>query len=252
MPLMLIQRRRRKLLLLLFQRKRGKAEHIITKEQLDEAFEAIDKEEHEPKKKKAPLQIMSSMVEVTPAMKRMAKECADDFKANKLDLKAQYELERDEKLKSLGLEDCDRYYKEKLAEVRIVAGKAAEDDAEEGMIIFVEKAPEAEASEAVQVAQGENQGTTEVDVLGSATAEADNFIKVLQIPNPSRPVSPSSSQPPSSSQTPAPEQVENISVLENLVNHYSGELPKENLNSDQAPETASEAVASDKVVSDSP
>jgi hypothetical protein len=133
-------------------KRRGKAERVITKEQPDEAFEAIEKGEHEPKKKKAPLQMVCPKFEVTPTMKRMDKECADDFKANKQDLKAQYELERDEKLKSLGLEDCDKYYKEKLAEVREIAGKAAEDDAGEEMMIFVEKAPEAEASEAVQVA----------------------------------------------------------------------------------------------------
>jgi alpha/beta superfamily hydrolase len=92
---------------------------------------------------------VSPMVEVTPAMKRMAKEQAEHMKAEKKDLKARYELERDEKLKTLGLENCDKYFKEKIAEVKKIAGEAAGDDSEEEMMIIVEDAPEAEVSEAV-------------------------------------------------------------------------------------------------------
>jgi UTP-glucose-1-phosphate uridylyltransferase len=103
------------------------------------------------------------MVEVTPAMKRMAKERADDVKANKKDLKAQYELERDEKLKTLGLVDCDMFFKDKMAEVRKIAGKTAEDDMEEEMMIVVEEVVEDAIFENMkkgQMNQGENQGTT--------------------------------------------------------------------------------------------
>jgi hypothetical protein len=149
-------------------KRRGKEERVITKEHLDEVLEAIEKEELKPKKKKAPLHMVCPMFELTPAMKKMADEQAIDFKANKQELKAQYVQQRDEKLKALGLENCDEVYKSKITEVREMAGKVAEDDADEEMMIVVEKAPEAEASEAVQVAQGENQGTTKADALGSA------------------------------------------------------------------------------------
>lgn len=87
------------------------------------------------------------------------------------------------------------------------------------MMIFVENSPEAEASEEVQV---------------------------TQIPVTSIPVSSPSSQPP------VPESTQDNSVLDNLVSHCSGELPEVNLNLEKASETASEVVASEKVVSESP
>jgi len=79
-------------------RKRGKAETVFHKEKLDEALDELEKEEAEPrlKKKKAPLQMKSTMVNVTPAMKRMAKEHSDDFLANRREVKAMKELEREE------------------------------------------------------------------------------------------------------------------------------------------------------------
>ena len=45
------------------------------------SLDEIEEEEAEPKlkRKKAPLDKKSSMVQVTPAMKRMAKEHSDDF-----------------------------------------------------------------------------------------------------------------------------------------------------------------------------
>jgi hypothetical protein len=66
-------------------RRKGKADLVITEEQLEEALEEIEKEEAEPKlkRKKAPLDKKSSMVQVTLAMKRMAKEHSDDFLANR-------------------------------------------------------------------------------------------------------------------------------------------------------------------------
>lgn len=54
---------------------------------MERVLNEIVEEEHEPKKKKAPLQIVSSMFEVTPAMKRMADERAEHMRADKHDLK---------------------------------------------------------------------------------------------------------------------------------------------------------------------
>jgi hypothetical protein len=143
----------------------GKGERVIIQEHLDEALEAIEKEEHEPKKKRAPLQIVSPMVEMTPILKRLANERASDIIADKKELKAQYIQQRDEKLKSLGLGDCDKFYKEKLAEIKEIAGKAAEDDVEEEMMIIVEDAPEVGTSEAIPQAVGPDSSSLQKSAL---------------------------------------------------------------------------------------
>jgi hypothetical protein len=130
-------------------RRRSKGETVITKEQLEKALEEIEAEEHKPKRKKqAPAQIVTPMFKMTPALKRMANERADDLIADKKDLKAQYIHERDENLKAPGLENCDEYYKEKIAEVKAIVGEVAEDDMEEEMMIIMEEAQGANASEA--------------------------------------------------------------------------------------------------------
>jgi hypothetical protein len=56
----------------------------------------------------------------------------------------------------------------------------------------------------------------------------------------------SSSQPPSTNQT------QDTTVLDNLVSHYSGELPEVRLHSEKASEVASVAVAYEEVTSESP
>jgi hypothetical protein len=59
-------------------------------------------------------------------------------------------------------------------------------------------------------------------------------------------------EPSSSSQPPSTNQTEDTSVLDNLVSHYSGELPNVEPTLEKASEAASEAVASEKVASESP
>jgi hypothetical protein len=56
----------------------------------------------------------------------------------------------------------------------------------------------------------------------------------------------SSSQPPSTNQT------QDTTVLDNLVSHYSGELPEVRQHLEKASEVASEAVAHEEVTSESP
>jgi hypothetical protein len=208
-------------------RSKGKVETIITKEQLDKALDGIKAEEHKSKKKKQALvPIVTPIFEVTPAMKKMANECAADLNAKEMDQKAQYIQERDEKLKALGFEKCDEYFKEKSAEVKAIAGEAA--------------GKEAGTSEAVP------QAAVPQPTASESTSVVDNSIKVCQIPNPSINI-----EPPLSN-SPVHEPIEDNSILDNLISHCSGELQDPNLNSEKASETASEAVAFEKVISESP
>lgn len=78
----------------------------------------MEAEEQKPRKRKqAPEQIITPMFVMTPAMAKMAKEHADRLIAGKKDKAAQYIQERDEKLKAIGLENCDEFYLKKIDEV---------------------------------------------------------------------------------------------------------------------------------------
>ena len=87
------------------------------------ALKEMDEEEQEvrPGKRQQTAETVSPMVVVTPAMASMANERADKLIAEKKKLTAQYLLERDEKLKAIGKENCDVYYVEKIAEVKEIA-----------------------------------------------------------------------------------------------------------------------------------
>jgi hypothetical protein len=202
-------------------KRRGKGECIITKEQLDKALDGIKAEEHQSKKKKqAPAPIFTPMVEVIADMKKMAADEADKMLAEQKEKQAKIIQDREAKLKEVGLDKNEDFFVEKMAEVKGIADKTAE--------IAKKKVTDSESA-----------------VLDS-TSEANNSVKVCQIPDPSIPISPSSSQPP------VPESTQDNSVLDNLIRHCSGELPDPNLNSEKASETTSKAVASHKVVSESP
>jgi len=82
------------------------------------------------------------MFVVTPAMARMAKEHTDKLLADKKQKEAEYLAERDAKLKSLGLENCDEYFVQKLAEVRQIASSVEHQVVEEAQEVL-ELIPEA-------------------------------------------------------------------------------------------------------------
>ena len=94
------------------------------------------------------------MFVMTPAMARMAKEYADTMIAEKKQNKADYLATRDAKLQSLGLENCDEYFVQKIAEVRQIAGSVEQQDVEEAqeMLELIPEASEAGASEAPESA----------------------------------------------------------------------------------------------------
>jgi len=94
-------------------------------------------------------------------------------------------VERDEKLKAIGQEDCDKYYVDKIAEVKAIADE-------------VEQVAMKEAQEILK----KIQGTPEVGASGSVPeftasetdrSEAPLSTKVTQIPDSPIIISPSSS-----------------------------------------------------------
>jgi len=106
-------------------RKRGKGESSVTKEAAKLALEEDwDAEVEEPKSKKLQItgtEVVSPMFVMTPDMARRADDHAKKLAEEKKKKKEQYLAEREEKLKSLGLDNCDEFFVQKLAEVREIA-----------------------------------------------------------------------------------------------------------------------------------
>jgi len=88
-------------------------------------------EESAKKKQSSDTQYESPMFVMTPAMARMTKEYSDTMIAAKKQKKAEYLAARDAKLQSLGLENCDEYFVQKIAEVRQIAGSVEQHVVEE-------------------------------------------------------------------------------------------------------------------------
>jgi len=130
-------------------RKRGKGESSITADAVLEAAAQVwdAEDERATKKKTFEKEYESPMFVMTPAMAKMAQEYADKMIVDKKQRKADYLAARDAKLKSLGLENCDEYFVQKIAEVKQIAGsddQHADEEAEK----LLEQIPEAsEASE---------------------------------------------------------------------------------------------------------
>lgn len=100
----------------------------------------------------------------------------------------------------------------------------------------------------LEVIQGTSEAGASGSVPKSAAPEATSGIpgslhsnSVVNIESNSS----TSSQPSSSSQPPAPEPTQDNTVLDNLVSHYSGELPEVSPSLQRASEVASEEVASE-------
>jgi len=120
-------------------RKRGKGESSL--------IEDVEAEEARAKKKQSTdTQNECPMFVVTPEMARMAKEYADMMIADKKQMKIDYLAERSAKLKSLGLENCDEYFVQKIAKVRQIVGSVEQQAVEEAKEML-ELIPEAGASE---------------------------------------------------------------------------------------------------------
>jgi len=123
-------------------RKRGKGESSTT--------EVVETEEERAKKKKAfEEKYESPMFVMTHAMAKMAQEYADKMIADKKQQKADYFAARDAKLKELGLDKCDEYFVQKIAEVKQIDGLMEQETVEkaEEMLELIPKASKAGASE---------------------------------------------------------------------------------------------------------
>jgi len=105
--------------------------------------------------------------------------------ADKKKKAAQYIVERDEKLKAIEQEDCDKFYVDKLAEVKAIAGE-------------VEQEVVKEAQEILKKIQGTLEAGASGSILESTASETERSeaplsAKVTQIPNSPINIPPSSS-----------------------------------------------------------
>ena len=80
------------------------------------SWDAEAEEERAKKKKAFEEKYESPMFIMTPAMAKLAQEYADKMIADKKQQKADYFAARDAKLKELGLDKCDEYFVQKIAE----------------------------------------------------------------------------------------------------------------------------------------
>jgi len=134
-------------------RKRGKGESSL--------IEDVEAEEARAKKKQSTdTQNECPMFVMTPKMARMAKEYADTLIVDKKQKKVDYLAERNAKLKSLGLENCDEYFVRKIAEVRQITGSVEQQAVEEAkeMLELILDASEA-APESATVAKASEAST---------------------------------------------------------------------------------------------
>jgi len=164
-------------------RKRGKGESSM--------IEDVEAEEGRPKKMQSTdTQNECPMFVMTPEIAKRAKEYADKLTADKKKKKKEeYLAARDARLKSLGLEDCDEYYVQKIAEVKKIAGSVEEETVKEAkeMLEQIQGTSEAGASEAVPESAASKSAT--VAEPSEASAKMNQIPDLLTII--STPLSPS-------------------------------------------------------------
>ena len=124
-------------------RKRGKGESSM--------IEDVEAEEGRPKKMQSTdTQNECPMFVMTPEIAKRAKEYADKLTADKKKKKEDNLDARDARLKPLGLENCDEYFVQKLAEVKQIAGTVEQEIVKEAkeMLEQIQETSEVGASEA--------------------------------------------------------------------------------------------------------
>jgi len=115
------------------------------------------------------------MFVMTPAMARMTKEYADTMIAEKKQKEAEYLAARDAKLQSLGLENCDEYFVQKIAEVRQIAGSVEQQVVEEAQEVL-ELIPEASG------AAPESTSVAEVSEAPAQVIQTSNLPLIIPTP----------------------------------------------------------------------
>jgi len=114
------------------------------------------------------------MFVLTTAMARMTKEYADTMIAEKKQKKADYLASRDAKLQSLGLENCDEYFVQKI-EVRQIAGSVEQQVVEEAQEML-ELIPEA------SVAASESASVAEVSEASTKVIQTSSLPLIISTP----------------------------------------------------------------------
>jgi len=166
-------------------RKRGKGESSVTKEAAKLALEEDwDAEAEEPKSKKMQLagtEIVSPMFVMIPEMATRADEHAEMLLEEKK--KEQYLAEREEKLKSLGLDSSDDFFVQKLAEVREITDTVEQEAVKEAleMLEKIQGTSEAGASKAVPESAAFESATEAGKSEASGNLSDLNSAKVIQI-----------------------------------------------------------------------
>jgi len=135
-------------------RKRGKGESSMIKDAAIADFEKNwDAEAEEPRAKKTHLtrdEIVSPMFIMTPEMSKRVDEHTKKLLEEQKKKKEEYLAARDEKLKSIGMDSCDEFYVQKLAEVKKIADTVELEAVKEAkeMLELIQGTSEAGASEA--------------------------------------------------------------------------------------------------------
>ena len=131
-------------------------------------WDAEAEEESAKKKQSSDTQNECPMFVMTPAMAKMTKEYADTMIAEKKQKKADYLAAREEKLQSVGLEDCDEYFVQKIAEVRKIAGSVEQQavaEAQEMLELIPEAVGSVAAPESASVASEASAQVTQTSSL---------------------------------------------------------------------------------------
>ena len=140
-------------------------------------------------------EIVSPMFVMTPEMARRADEHAAKLAEEKKKKKEQYIVQREEKLKSLGLDNCDDFYVQKLVEVKAIAGEVEQEAMKEvqEMLEKIQETSGASASEAIpESAAPESVSEAEKsEALGNPSDL--NSAKIIQILDSPTIISPPSS-----------------------------------------------------------
>jgi len=136
-------------------RKRDKGESSMIKDAAILAYEENwDAEAEEPRAKKTRLtrdEIFSPMFIMTPEMSKRVDEHTKKLLEEQKKKKEEYLAAREERLKSIGLEGCDEFYVQKLAEVKKIADTVELETVKEAkeMLEQIQGTSEVGASEAV-------------------------------------------------------------------------------------------------------
>jgi len=168
-------------------RKRGKGESSVIKEAAKLALEEDwDAEAEEPRAKKMQLtgdEIVSPMFIMIPEMTKRVDEHAKKLLEEQKKKKEQYLAAREEKLKSIGLDCCDEFYVQKLAEVKEIADTVEQEAVKEAkkMLEQIQGTLEAGASEAVPESAALESATVAEKSEASGNHSDLNSAKVIQI-----------------------------------------------------------------------